>query len=290
MVLRPSPRQATFHLVGLSDNQYCPFVPAPKSLKTIIVTGAAGGLGRAISARLLARGHRVIGADLAGAERTLDVTDPDACRRLATELSPDVWVNNAGVLGAGVATDQPDAEIRRIIEVNLLGVIWGSRAAAQVMRTRGHGHIINVGSLASWLAPIGEVVYAASKHAVRAFTVGLAAELGPSGVQLSLLCPDGIWTPMLAQTLHDPTAAAMSFTARRLLEPTEVAAALAELVDRPRLHAAVPRAKGVGARLVGLSPAVNVLVTRYLERQGARKKARLAERRAAPPPTPTEEP
>ena len=188
--------------------------------KTIVVTGAAGGLGAATTRALRAAGHRVVGADLHGADEELDVTDPAACRSLARRIMPDVWINNAGVLGAGQAADQPDAEIRRVVEVNLLGVIWGSRAATEVMRPRGSGHVINIGSLSSWITPTGQAVYAASKHGVRAFTVGLAAELTGSGLHVSLVCPDGIWTPMLYDRLEDASAA-MSFTSPKLLTPEE---------------------------------------------------------------------
>jgi NAD(P)-dependent dehydrogenase (short-subunit alcohol dehydrogenase family) len=237
------------------------------STKTIVVTGAAGGVGAAGCQALSAAGHRVIGVDIRGAERRLDVTDPQACRALAREVQPDVWINNAGILGAGAAADQPDEEIRRVIDVNLLGVIWGSRAAVEVMRPRGRGQIINVGSLASWLAPAGETVYAASKHGVRAFSVGLAAELEGTGIEVSLLCPDGIWSPMLHDRLDDDTAA-MSFTNPRLLQPDQVAKEIVALVERPRLCVMLPPGRGLAARLVGLAPGANVVVTRLLAARG----------------------
>jgi NAD(P)-dependent dehydrogenase (short-subunit alcohol dehydrogenase family) len=242
--------------------------------KAIVVTGAAGGLGAATTRALRTAGHRVVGADLRGADEQLDVTDPEACRSLARRIKPDVWINNAGILGAGQAADQPDAEIRRIVEVNLLGVIWGSRAAIEVMRPRGSGHVINIGSLSSWITPTGETVYAASKHGVRAFTVGLAAELTGSGLHVSLVCPDGIWTPMLYDRLEDASAA-MSFTTPELLTPEQVAAVIADLIAKPRLHVMIPRARGLGARLVGLMPDVNVLMTRILAARGRQVQAQM---------------
>ena len=245
---------------------------------TAVVTGAAGGLGAAFADELRARGYHVVATDVRGAARVLDVTDPAACRALAAEVQPDLWINNAGVLGAGSAVDQPDAEVERVIAVNLLGVIHGSRAAAQVMRTRGRGHILNVGSLASWIAPMGEAVYAASKFGVRAFTVALAAELHGTGVQVSLLCPDGIDSPMLAGRENDPHAA-MSFTASRLLTPAEVARAGLRLVDHPQIMATVPAFRGLAVRLLSTMPAANVLLTRLLAAQGRRAQAKLARSR-----------
>lgn len=241
-----------------------------------VVTGAAGGLGSAFVDSLRARGYEVIGADLAGADAVLDVTDADACRRLARDVEPDVWVNNAGILGAGIVTEQSDAEIERIIEVNLLGVIHGTRAAVDVMRRRGSGKVLNVASLASFTPVPGETVYAATKHAVRAFTTGMAAELRGSGIRLMVLCPDGIWTPMLHGRLEDP-AAALSFSGTRLLEPGPVAELGVELIEsrRHRPLASIPRWRGVLARAFGISPNTFLRAVPLFERAGRRNQARL---------------
>ena len=241
-----------------------------------MVTGAAGGLGSAFVDSLRARGYEVIGADLAGSDAVLDVTDADACRRLARDVEPDVWVNNAGILGAGIVTEQSDAEIERIVGVNLLGVIYGTRAAVDVMRRRGSGKVLNVASLASFTPVPGETVYAATKHAVRAFTTGMAAELRGSGIRLMVLCPDGIWTPMLHDRLEDP-AAALSFSGTRLLEPGPVAELGVELIEsrRHRSLASIPRWRGVLARAFGISPNTFLRAVPLFERAGRRNQARL---------------
>jgi len=246
-----------------------------------VVTGAAGGLGSALSAALRDDGYRVIGADLAGADRELDVRDPDACRGLAAEVRPDLWVNNAGILAAGSALTQLDAEIRRCIDVNLLGVINGSRAATDVMVERGSGRILNIASLASWVAVPGETVYAATKHAVRAFSVGLAAELRRTGVRVKILCPDGIWTPMLHDRLSDP-AAAMSFTGTRLLSADEVAAAAMDLLASRKVLASVPPNRGLQTRLLGIAPGFSLKAGPLFEQVGKRNQRKLRKR---PPPT-----
>jgi short-subunit dehydrogenase len=243
---------------------------------TAVVTGAAGGLGLAFVDALRARGYRVTGADLVGSDRVLDVTDADACRRLARELQPDVWVNNAGILGAGIVAEQSDAEIERIVQVNLLGVIYGTRAAVAVMRERGSGKVLNVASLASFSPVPGETVYSASKHAVRAFTLGMAAELRGSGIRLSVLCPDGTWTPMLYDRLQDPSAA-LSFSGTRLLEPGPVAELGMQLIEsaRHRPLASIPRHRGALVRLVGISPNLFLRGVPLFERAGRRNQTHL---------------
>ena len=149
--------------------------------RVAVVTGAGRGLGLAICNTLRANGFEVIATDINGADHVLDVTDARACRELAQRVQPSVWVNNAGVLGAGDSTTQSDELIATIVGVNLLGVMNGTRAAVEVMRHRnsgqGAGHVINIGSLASWVPVPGEAVYAATKAGVLSFTLGLEGDL-----------------------------------------------------------------------------------------------------------------
>jgi short-subunit dehydrogenase len=132
-----------------------------------VVTGAGRGLGAILVQRLTQAGYEVTATDITGTDVYLDVRDADACRALARAVEPDVWINNAALLGAGDVATQADDDIAAVVAVNLLGVMHGTRAAAEVMRVRdggrGRGHIINVGSLASWVPVPGECVYAATK-------------------------------------------------------------------------------------------------------------------------------
>jgi NAD(P)-dependent dehydrogenase (short-subunit alcohol dehydrogenase family) len=250
---------------------------------TAVVTGAAGGLGRSISRALEERGARVVMTDapgVAGADRVLDVTDPAAARALAEEVEPQVWVNNAGVLGTGQVLAQPDEEVRRVVDVNLLGVVYGTRAAASVMATRGGGAILNVGSLSSWNPTPGLAIYAATKHAVRAYSGAAAAELGGTGVHVACLCPDGIWTPMLQGAVDVPTAA-MPFSGRRLLGPDEVAEVALRLLEGRRLVASLPAGRATLAKLSGLWPALGVATRGMSDWQGRRNQARYRDREHA---------
>jgi NAD(P)-dependent dehydrogenase (short-subunit alcohol dehydrogenase family) len=242
-------------------------------MRVAVVTGAGSGLGRAITLELAKRGYAVHATDLdadaatrvageigAGARSSrLDVRDEAACRALASELarggSLDVWVNNAGVLATGNSWEQ-DEEIRRaMLEVNTIGTMNGTVAALGPMLAAGRGHVINVVSLAGIVAAPGEVNYAASKHAAMAFTLGTLFDLrrsGVEGIELSAVCPDGTWTPMLADKLDDPDAAG-SFSGR-LLTPELVAREVGKLTERPRPVLILPRWRGVQLRLLDLFP------------------------------------
>lgn len=225
-----------------------------------VVTGAARGLGLAIAERLHAVGYEVVPTDIADTDEQLDVTDAQACRDLAQRVQPDIWINNAGVLGAGDVATQDDTVIDQVVAVNLLGVMRGTRAAVEVMRGRdggrGRGHVVNVGSLASWVPVPGECVYAATKAGVLSFTLGLEGELraqGVTGIKFTVVCPDGMLTPMITDIIDDP-AIAMTFTGLRLVEPDEVAVAVVKALKRPRRIVSVPKWRGAQVRAIGMVP------------------------------------
>lgn len=237
-----------------------------------VVTGAGSGLGRAIARELAGRGFRVevtdvdaaaaarVAAEIGAGASGLDVRDEAACRAIADEVAArsgalDLWVNNAGVLWTGPSWTQDEATRRAMIDVNALGTMNGTVAALGPMVAAGRGHVINVVSLAGIVAAPGEVNYAASKHAAIAFTLGTLFDLrqaGIGGVELSAVCPDGIWTPMLEDKLEDRDAAG-SFSGR-LLTVDEVAAAIGKLTERPRPLVILPRWRGLQLRLLDLFP------------------------------------
>src|SRR3954466_8998659 len=152
--------------------------------KVVVITGGARGIGLATATALHKLGAKVAigdidettvkesGADL-GLEvyGKLDVTDPgsfaDFLDQVERQLGPiDVLVNNAGIMPVGRVIDEPDAVTRRILDINVYGVILGSKLAAQRMAPRGRGHVINIASLAGELHIVGLATYCASKHAV----------------------------------------------------------------------------------------------------------------------------
>jgi NAD(P)-dependent dehydrogenase (short-subunit alcohol dehydrogenase family) len=242
-------------------------------MRTAVVTGAGGGLGRAIARELASRRLRVHATDIdpdAAAQTAaeigggataavLDVRDEAACKALAAQAAAggtlDLWVNNAGVLATGPAWEQDEETRRRIVEVNTLGTMNGTVAALERMIPAGRGHVVNVISLAGIVAAPGEVTYSASKHAAIAYTLGTLFDLrraGIAGIELSAVCPDGIWTPMLEDRLEDPDAAG-SFSGR-LLTAERVALEVGKLVERPRPLLILPRWRGLQLRLLDLFP------------------------------------
>jgi NAD(P)-dependent dehydrogenase (short-subunit alcohol dehydrogenase family) len=239
-----------------------------------LVTGAGRGLGLEIARALAARDLTVHVTDVdedsaaAAAEEIggsaffskLDVRDREQCEAAAamtTERagSLDVWVNNAGILVTGHVWEHDPDTCRLLFEVNTLGTINGTLAALGPMRQARRGHVINIVSLAGLGAPPGEALYGATKHAAIAFSLGTLADLRREGlkeIHVSSVCPDGIWTPMIADKLDDPDAAP-SFSGQ-LLRPEEVAPKVAELLDRPRPVLTVPRWRGAFVRIVDAFP------------------------------------
>ncbi len=244
------------------------------SVRTAVVTGAGGGLGRAIAAELARRAYsvRVTDIDAKAAARVaaeigdsatsspLDVRDEAACRALADEVAAsgdglDLWVNNAGILATGLAWEVEEPARAAMLAINAAGTMNGTVAALGPMLPAGRGHIVNVVSLAGIVAAPGEVAYSASKHAAIAFTLGTLFDLrraGHRGIELSAVCPDGIWTPMLEDKLDDPDAAG-SFSGQ-LLTPEQVAREVGRLTERPRPVLVVPRWRGPLLRAFDLFP------------------------------------
>lgn len=247
------------------------------AMRNAVVTGAGSGLGREIARELAGRGYRVHATDLdaetaagtaaelgpGASSSALDVRDESACRVLADQVAADggldLWVNNAGVFFSGPPWEQ-GAELRRtMLDVNHHGLVNGTLAALAPMQAAGRGHVINVVSLAGIVAAPGEVNYSASKHAAMAFTLGTLFDLrraGIRGIELSAVCPDGIWTPMLEDKLDDPDAAA-SFSGH-LLTPGEVARAVAKLTAKPRPVLVIPRWRSPQLRLFDAFPSLGL--------------------------------
>ena len=209
----------------------------------IFITGAANGIGAAIADMAATKGHQVIAIDRDASAlaarweskpgvrcEPLDVTDAEGWAALVAKLeaagiTPDVLINVAGVLRSGQTGELKQADIDLTFDVNVKGVIYGTNSVAAGMRKRQRGHIVNIGSVASLYATPGTTLYAASKFAVRGFSIAAAGDLRPHGVAVTLFGPGPVKTAMLEQQRGDDNAA-LTFSGARALTAEEVAAAI----------------------------------------------------------------
>jgi NAD(P)-dependent dehydrogenase (short-subunit alcohol dehydrogenase family) len=220
--------------------------------RMVAITGGARGLGLATAKELASRGARVAIGDLDGdlarveaaalpgpgphAGHPLDVTDQESFAAFldrAGELGPlEVLINNAGIMPVAPFVQEDAVVTRRQIEINLLGVTTGSRLALDRMLPRGSGHIVNLSSAAGRIAVPGEAVYTATKHAVVGFGEALRAELRGTGIEVSTILPSLAATE-LAAGMRPPRFVPM-------VQPEQVAKAIAKTLERPRLEVIVP--------------------------------------------------
>jgi NAD(P)-dependent dehydrogenase (short-subunit alcohol dehydrogenase family) len=185
--------------------------------KIAVVTGAGRGIGRAIALKLASEGAALAVGDVreedilkvveeirAGGGRVIgqqiDVSKREQAEALLAAAiqefgALDILVNNAGINRDGMLHKMTDEQWHEVIEVDLSGEFYTTRFAAQHMRSRGKGRIINVSS-GSWLGNIGQANYAAAKAGVVGLTLSAARELAPKGVTANVICPGFIDTAM----------------------------------------------------------------------------------------------
>ncbi|MGO9507514.1 MAG: SDR family oxidoreductase [Mycobacterium sp.] len=232
--------------------------------KIVAITGGARGIGLAIATVLHGLGAKVAIGDIDEAavkesgDRLglkvclgLDVTQRqsfvDFLDAVENQLGPiDVLVNNAGVIAVGSAVDEADAVTRRVFDVNVHGVILGTKLAAQRMLPRGHGHIINIGSVGSVLPTEGIATYCATKHAVLGYTETVRLENRGRGIHFTTVMPTLTNTEMVAGVGH-----AKGF---KNAEPEDVARAVADVIVKPKPRVVVPRSIGITVAAQGLLP------------------------------------
>ena len=236
-----------------------------------MVTGAARGIGRGIAERLVGDGYAVVITDVEGGAvaRTAeeigavagleqDVRKAASHQRVAAEALRHgplrAWFNNAGVGWDGDLGELEEEQVRGLVEINLLGVLWGMRAALASFDKAG-GDIVNTASL-SGLGPVpGLSVYAATKAAVVSVTMSVAIE-APRGVGVHAVLPDGVATPMVAQMKDTGLAKALVSSGGRLLTVEEIAAAAVELMGSRRVLRTVPAWRGAAMRASAMAPSL----------------------------------
>ena len=219
--------------------------------RSALVTGGASGIGAAIARRLAAEGAvvtigdidvdgaRDVAAEIDAGAIELDVTDPDRVSSAIGEMGTlDVLVNNAGTDDFDFFTEMTPQRWRRLIAINLEGVLACTHAVLPAMQQAGYGRIVNIASEAGRVGSKGSAVYSAAKGGVIAFTKTIARENGRYGITSNAIAPGPIETPLLMGALQYGEVGERiietmksSTQLRRLGQPEEVAAAVAFLAS-----------------------------------------------------------
>jgi NAD(P)-dependent dehydrogenase (short-subunit alcohol dehydrogenase family) len=252
---------------------------APRSLagKVVAITGGARGIGRATATALIAQGARVAIGDIDAplAEQTaselgsgtvglpLDVTNRESfdgfLKEVETRLGPlDVVINNAGIMPIGPFVDETDSTARRLVDINLHGVIFGSKLALERFLPRGHGHLVNIASVAGKGGFPGGATYCATKHAVVGLSEAIRAEVRKTDIDVSIVMPVVVNTE-LGSGLQKSRGV-------KVVEPEDVANAIVEALQTGRVDVFVPREMKMLFRLMNVVPrGVADFVTKVLK-------------------------
>lgn len=253
--------------------------------QSAVVTGAARGIGRGIAEQLVRRGYAVVVTDVDGEEarRTADgigavaalahdVRDEQAHRAVVEEALKHgplaVWVNNAGVGFDGTLADLTSEQAQALVQVNLLGTIWGCRAALAAFGPDG-GDIVNIASLSGHGPVPGLSVYAATKAAVISLTTSVNAET-PKKVRVHALCPDGVSTAMVDAMAPDGRAKQLVASGGAMLSVEQIAAEAVALLGTSRVVRTVPGWRGGLVRATALAPSISMRAEPLMRFQGKR--------------------
>jgi len=241
--------------------------------RSVLVTGATGGLGQAIARAFAAEGAQLVltgrradvleplATEVGGRAIECDLALPDDVTRLLAEVgNVEVLVSNAALPASGVVGSFSVEELDRALAVNLRAPIVLARALSAGMVARGHGHIVFISSLSGKAASPRGSVYAATKYGLRGFALGLREDLRDAGVGVSTVFPGFIKG---AGMFHESGAKLPGYVA--LKTPEDVAAAVLKAIQRNRSEIDVaPLGLRVGTAVAGLAPELSGRVQRRL--------------------------
>lgn len=242
----------------------------PKQPKTVLITGGASGIGKATAQLMASQGWSIAIADIdkAGAEAAaaecgaaafalpLDIRSERQWNR-ALDLAwkrfgeLDVLINNAAVVHTGYARDIPVALHADTMNTNFIGPLTGMMAVLPRFKKQGHGHLVTIASMVSFLPFPGLSTYAAAKHALRAFHLAVALEERGSGLDFTIVYPSATETPMLEKEAEDD-ATKMAF-AGNSVSPEVMADVIFDAIIKKKMESYYPPERGKVVRRIGVN-------------------------------------
>jgi len=253
----------------------------------ILITGAASGIGLNLATSLFGKKIPLILVDLnpSGIQKRFqgnpsviiisgDVSKSETWFQ-AIEMAKTLGfpishaINCAGVIRPGFVAEYKLSDIDFHFDVNTKGTILGTSIIGKEMKFQEFGHIINIASLAG-IAPVsGLSLYTASKFAVRGFSLAAAAEFRKYGVEISVVCPDLVDTPMLTTQLEFPEESKLSFSGpEKVLQVEDITRVILELMEKPKEQVCIPESRGFLAKIAGAWPKIGELFRKSLESKG----------------------
>ncbi len=261
----PSDRRARWCAPDSNQEAYMAKVPRSLAGQVVAITGGARGIGRATAAALIVQGARVAIGDIDAtlAARTaeelgsgtvglpLDVTDRASFARFLDDVEAqvgplDILINNAGIMPIGPFVEETDATATRMIDINVHGVIYGSKLALERFLPRNRGHLVQIASAAGKAGFPGGATYCATKHAVVGLSEALKAELRDTNIDITVVMPVVVNTE-----LGSGLPETRGFKA---VEATDVADAIVEALQTARFEVYVPRNMKALIRLGAVVP------------------------------------
>ncbi len=261
-----------------------------------LITGAAGGIGRAIAERLSIEGYRIVLADInpTGLEQVLLHLGEDhlACRTDITDLKQvrdmvqlviektgriDVLINNAGIVVTEPFMDCKIDNLLKENELNYLAAVFCTKEVLSYMRKAGKGTIVSIASLAGILPLADSPGYSASKFALRGLMLSLNLALKHYGIHVGVVCPSSVDTPMLQREALSG-GSTLNFLQEPLM-PDAVANATWQVIKKKKIEVCLPGHEGISCKLGGFFPSILPVILPFLERIGERNRAKYIQKK-----------
>ncbi|OGK26093.1 short-chain dehydrogenase [Candidatus Roizmanbacteria bacterium RIFCSPLOWO2_01_FULL_37_12] len=202
-----------------------------KKSKTVFLTGASRGIGKAIFKKLNKQGYKII----TPSRKELDLSDPTSIKRLTEvnkKLKVDILINNAGINLPQWIDELEDKNLEETLRINLISPISLIRAFVPYMKQQKWGRIVNISSMFGVVARGKQTPYVASKHGLNGVTKTLALELGPYNILVNSVCPGFVKTDLVLRNPPEKLAAlAKDVPLGRLAEPEEIAELVSYLIS-----------------------------------------------------------